>query len=334
MHAQIDRLLPRLSGVKVAIVTTHVNPDGDGIGSARALAEALTAAGASATIINHSTTPAIYHFLDPLNIIRAYDPARDAALIAAADTIFVVDTNQLSRLRSMEQAVRGSKAQKICIDHHLEPEQFADAYLIDDDATSTGEIIYHLLVRWRGAALTPSMATALYCAIMTDTGSFRYPRVDPDIHRIVAHLIECGADPVAIAGEVYERWSEGRIRLLGEMLAGLRLGAGGSLASVTITRAMLQRTGTQEDDTDNFTTFPMSVSGVQVGLLFLELADGVKISFRSKGKIPVNELAKEFDGNGHVNAAGALLQGATLADAVSQVTGAAERFTRHYRENP
>jgi bifunctional oligoribonuclease and PAP phosphatase NrnA len=308
------------------VLSTHVNPDGDGIGSEVALAEWLRNRGNQAVIINHSETPAVYDFLDPKRQIRTFDASRDADLLDHADVIILLDLNHPDRLRSMEAAVMASHATRVCIDHHLDPAPFADHYLIDEDATSTGEILYRLLVRLDSSSVTPSIATALYCAIMTDTGSFRYPRVDTETHHIAAELILAGADPVAVYSSVYERWSNGRIHLLGEMLAGLETLAGGRLAHVAITRDMLNRTGTSEEDTDNFTTYPMSVSGVVVGILFLELEDGVKMSFRSRGDIPINLLAKEFGGNGHKNAAGARLHGGALQDVRTRVLAAAVKY--------
>jgi len=322
----IEAAIPLFNNHQKFVLTTHVNPDGDGLGSEIALAEWLISRGKQAAIINYSATPDFYLFLDPNNRIIKFDEARDAPTIADADVIVVLDTNHPDRLRTMEPQVLKSSAVKICIDHHLEPAPFAQHYIIDDDATSTGELTYQLLVRLNGENLSPAVATALYCAIMTDTGSFRYPRVDPEIFRICAHLIECGADPVAIYNEVYEQWTPGRMELLGESLASLHTLHDGKLAYITITQEILKKTGSKEVDTDNFTTYPMSVKGVAVGILFLELSNGVKISFRSKGEIPINELAKEFGGNGHKNAAGARLYNAPLQDIIQKVLQAAAKY--------
>ncbi len=332
MEHQPDGLLPLFRTHRSFVLTTHVNPDGDAIGSEMALAGWLLSAGKSVSIINHSATPEVYRFLDPGAMIRQFDDARDAGTIADAEVIVVLDANQPERLRSMQARVLQSKARKVCIDHHLEPHPFADDYLIDDDATSTGEILYRLLSKLNGGRLPARVAEALYCAIMTDSGSFRFPRVDAEVHRIVADLIECGADPVRIYSEVFERWSGGRIHLLGEMLAGLKTEARGRLAYVSITREMLERTGTNEDDTDNFTVYPMSVRGVQAGILFLELDHAVKISFRSKGELPINMLAKQFGGNGHKNAAGAHVEGMPFQQVVSRVLAAAVEFMDSTRE--
>ncbi len=226
------------------VLTTHINPDGDAIGSEAALGGYLRENGKNAIIVNHSPTPAVYDFLDPENAIRTYRAVRDQPLLAGADVIVLLDANQPGRVASMEKDVQASPAIKICIDHHPDPQPFAQYNLIDEDATSTGEILYHLLTAIPGAVLTPRVASALYTAIMTDTGSFRYPRVDAPLHRAVANLLECGADPVTLFTKVYERWSEGRIRLLGETLAGLTSTADGKIVSVRITRDMLTRTGT------------------------------------------------------------------------------------------
>jgi phosphoesterase RecJ-like protein len=308
------------------VLTTHVNPDGDGLGSEIALAEWLAAQGKQVHILNHSATPDFYLWLDPHKRIQQFNPKRDAATLANAEVIVVMDTNHTERLRSMEQHVLASRAVKICIDHHLDPQPFAQHYVIDDDATSTGEITYRLLTLLNATNFSPLIASALYCAIMTDTGSFRFPRVDPETFRQCAQLIECGADPVAIHHQVYEQWSAGRVQLLGDALASLKTEYDGKLAHITITQENLRHTGTTEVDTDNFTVYPMNVAGVVAGVLFLELKDGVKMSFRSKGDIPINELAKEFGGNGHKQAAGARLHDISLANIQKKVIDAARKY--------
>jgi phosphoesterase RecJ-like protein len=308
------------------VLTTHVNPDGDGLGSEVALAEWLAARGKQVHILNHSATPDFYLWLDPHGRITKFNPERDAAALENADVIIVMDANHTDRLRSMEPHVLTSPAIKICIDHHLEPQPFAQHYVIDADATSTGELIYRLLTLLDGGRFSPLIASALYCAVMTDTGSFRFPRVDPDTFRQCAHLIECGADPVAIYHQVYEQWSAGRVQLLGDALASLKTEYGGKLAHITITQQNLAQTETTEVDTDNFTIYPMNVAGVVAGILFLELPDGVKMSFRSKGDIPINELAKEFGGNGHKNAAGARLHNVSLEETRRNVVQAAIKY--------
>ncbi|MBI1806416.1 MAG: bifunctional oligoribonuclease/PAP phosphatase NrnA [Ignavibacteria bacterium] len=314
----------------VFVLTTHVNPDGDGIGSELALARALRHMGKRTTIINHSVTPENYQWMDPEHEILRFIPETHRDHILNADAIFVLDTNQPDRLRSLEPFVRQSKALKIVIDHHLEPNPFATHYVIDDDATSTGEIIYKIIRGIQTVMIDREIATALYTAIMTDTGSFRYPRTDPEVHRIVAHLLECGADPTQTFVDVYEQWTPGRMRLLGEVLDSMKTAYDGRLAYVVCTQKMFSETGTTEVETDNFTTYPMSISGVVIGILFNELQNGVKISFRSKGTIPINQLAKEFGGNGHLNAAGARLFDVALDMIVPKVIERAAKYVNSH----
>lgn len=301
------------------VLTTHVNPDGDGLGSELALARALRQLGKSPSILNHSATPDNYLWMDPDGMIVRFAPERDRETILHTDALFILDTNQPDRLRSLEPFVRQSTAPKVVIDHHLEPQPFADQCIIDEDSTSTGELIFRLLGAMQEVKLDREIAEALYTAIMTDTGSFRFPRTDPETHQIVARLLECGVDPTTIFVNVYENWTPGRMRLLGEVLDSMKTAYDGKLAYVVCTQKMFKDTGTTEVETDNFTNYPMSIKGVRVGVLFNELHNGVKISFRSKGSIPINQLAKEFGGNGHLNAAGARLFDVRLEEIVNAV---------------
>lgn len=310
------------------VLTTHVNPDGDGLGSEIALARFLKKLGKEVHIINHSKTPKNYEFLDPYKEILQFDEKRDAEKILHADIIFVVDTNHPDRLRSVQPYVLKSKAIKICIDHHLDKDDFADYYLLDEGATATGEIVYHLLTALNGSNLDREIARGLYTSIMTDTGSFRFPQTDPEIHRIAAHLIQCGADPTKIFQEVYEKGPISRVRLLGKVLSNLQTAYDGKVASITVTHEMLKETGAEEEETDGFINYAMSIGGVQIGLMFIELHNGVKISFRSKGDIPINELAKEFGGNGHKNAAGARLHNTSLDETVKAVLEHAGKYVK------
>jgi len=308
------------------VLTTHVNPDGDGLGSEIALADVLRQLGKNAAIINHSATPENYQWLDPGNQIIHFIPERHRDTILGADVIFILDANQPNRLRSLEPFVRQNTGAKVVIDHHLDPHPFGTHYIIDEEATSTGEIVFGLVKALDNVTIEREIAQALYTAIMTDTGSFRYPRTDSEIHRITAELVERGADPTEVFVNVYENWTPGRMRLLGEVLQSMKTAYDGKLAYVVCTEKMFKDTNTTEVETDNFTIYPMSIRGVLVGILFNELHNGVKISFRSKGNIPINLLAKEFGGNGHINAAGARLFNAKIAEIVNSVIEKAGRY--------
>jgi phosphoesterase RecJ-like protein len=301
------------------VLTTHVNPDGDGLGSEIALAAFLEKRGKQATVLNHSPTPNNYLFLEDFHPILWFDAAQHASIIENAEVILVVDTNHPDRLMTMKPFIESSNAVKVCIDHHLDPGEFADLYILDELSTAAGEIIYRLISFLTDRMIDREIAIALYTAIMTDTGSFRYPKTDPEVHKIIAHLIQAGADPTAIHDLVYERNPINRIHLLGMALANIQLTPDRKIAYIVLTKDMFRVTETYEVDTDAFVPFTLNIHGVQVGLLFSELEGTIKVNFRSKGNIWINELAKEFGGNGHKNAAGARFPNAKLEEVVPLV---------------
>jgi phosphoesterase RecJ-like protein len=314
------------------VLTTHVNPDGDGLGSELAMKHFLRKLGKNVTILNHSETPKQYDFLDKMNSeLICFNEQRDKEKILSADCIMILDTNQGNRLRSMENVVKKSSATKVIIDHHLEPEQFADHYFIDDNFSSTGEIVFNLLDSFRkekkyNVDFNKQIATELYIAIMTDTGSFRFPRTNKETHLIIAELLSYGVDPTEAFANVYERWSKGRMILLGKALNEMKFAFDNKLAYIVCTQKMFEETQTDVEETDNFTTYPMSINGVLGAVLINELDNGVKLSFRSKGNIPFNELAKEFGGGGHKNAAGARVHNVKLDDVVKEVIEKAGKY--------
>ncbi len=310
------------------VLTTHVNPDGDGIGSEVALAAFLRSMGKEAAVINQSETPANYVFLNSIYPVQHFSRERHANVIANADVIIVADTNSPLRFTAMKDFVLQSKAYKICIDHHLDQAEFADLYLIDESSPATGEIVYRLLSYLDPHAITRQIADALYVAIMTDTGSFRFPKTDVETHGIIAELLARGVDPSALYQKIFEEGSINKLKLLGKALESLKTAADGKVAYMVLPRSAFAETVTVEADTDNMINQTMSIGGVVIGLLFVELEDGVKVSFRSKGSIAANELAKEFGGNGHKNAAGARKHATGLSEFVQQVVERAIVYAR------
>lgn len=294
------------------VLTTHVNPDADGLGSELAMNRFLNKIGKQSVILNHSETPSNHTFLDYHNELVKFVPERDGKLLLDADVLFALDMNNPGRLRSMEKYFVESKATKIIIDHHLGVQDFVDYKLIDTDSPATAEIVYKYLTAYDPNIIDKEIAEGLYAGIMTDTGSFRFPRTDGEVHRITAHLLDLGVDPFYIYHNLYEENSLGRTRLLGEMLSGVELAYDGRVSYVGITLEQLRRNNVIPDDIDNFVNQAGAIAGVIVTLFFLELEDGVKISFRSKGDVPVNELAKKYGGGGHKNASGATIAGVKL----------------------
>jgi len=308
------------------VITTHVNPDGDAIGSEMGLYHLLKQLNKTVRIINHSETPYSLAFLDAQNVIARYDGKLHDSIIKEADVIFFLDLNVLSRVVSMTDICKGAPAKKVIIDHHLDPEEFYDYAFWDIHSSATGEIIYNLIKLTGIAKLNFEIAQALYTAIMTDTGQFRYDRTTPKVHKIAAEFLELGVDSEFVAEQLFDRGKLGRLKLLGKALASLSLNNNGQICHMVITREDLLESHAEESDIEGFVNYTMSVDGVKIGLLFYELENGFKISFRSKGNIPVNKLAAEFGGGGHLNAAGARLNNKKMKDYLPAVIKAADKY--------
>ncbi|BDQ01826.1 bifunctional oligoribonuclease/PAP phosphatase NrnA [Ignavibacterium sp.] len=287
------------------LITTHVNPDADAIGSEVAFYQLIKSLGKKSYIINHSETPYNLRFLDVDNVIKQFNLDDHADLFNQVDVLVALDFNRSDRTVSMKKNFEQSKAIKICIDHHQDPEKFVDYEFIDTDYSATGEIIFNLITETKIVPLTKQIAEPIYAAIMTDTGSFRFERTTAKLHRKVATLLDAGVNPTEIYDKIYDQSKFSKIKLLGRALESIQLIAEGKIAFMKITQNDFEEFGAIESDTENFVNYNLSIENVVLGLLFIELKNGFKVSFRSKGNIPVNKLASEFGGGGHTNAAGA-----------------------------
>jgi len=308
------------------VITTHVNPDADAIGSEIALNIFLKRLNKEVRIINHSETPYFLKFLDNKNVIDKYEESLHSSIIENCDVFFTLDLNALSRTVSMEGNIRKSKALKVCIDHHTDPEDFTVHLFSDPNLSSTGEILFDFIKESSEGNLDYDLALPIYAAIMTDTGSFRFDRTTPRLHRITAELLEAGINPPWVYREIYDQGKESRIRLLGRGLNSIKLNETGELAYMKILNIDLDETGTGEEDVDGFVNYCLSIKGVKLGILFFEMDDAVKISFRSIGNIPVNKLAAEFNGGGHINASGARVENAGINELINIVLKSAEKY--------
>ncbi len=308
------------------VITTHVNPDGDAIGSEMGLFYVLKQLNKNVKIINHSGTPYSLEFLDKDGVIERYRVEKHNSIIKNADVIFFLDLNVIGRVVSLVDVCKTSHAIKVIIDHHLDPEEFYDYAFMDIKTSATGEIIYNLIKETNIAKLNFEIAEALYTSIMTDTGSFRYDRTTPKVHKIAAEFLSLGVDSEYVAEQLFDKGRLGRLKLLGKALTSLSLNNDGQICSMVITREDLKATDADESDIEGFVNYTLSINGVKIGLLFYELDEGFKISFRSKGNIPVNKLAGEFGGGGHLNAAGARLNGKNLRDYLPLVIKAASKY--------
>lgn len=321
-----SKLFELLKSHSKFIITCHVNPDGDAIGSEIAIAGILKQLNKEFIILNTSDTPYNLEFLYPKNLVQKFDENKHAKYFENFDAAIFLDLNDLRRTVRMEKYFRDFKGTKICIDHHLEPEDFTKHKFIDRHKSSTGEIILEFINSQDEIVLNKNIAQALYAAILTDTGSFRFPKTTPELHRKVAVLLEHKVKPFDVYDKIYGQDHLSRNKLLGEALSSLELSGSGKISYMVIKQKHLKKTRAVESGVDGFINFGLSIAGVKVALLFFELKDGVKISFRSKGNIPVNKVAKQFGGGGHMNAAGVRLFGTKLSDILTKVLATTEKI--------
>jgi len=300
-------------------LTTHVNPDGDALGSELAMYSFLTDRGKDVKIINNNDTPEYYSFLKGIDhLCLPYSSAYDE-WISSCDAIFVLDISTLDRLGGMEKSVRNSPAAKICIDHHPGNAVFADLGLIRVSASATAEIIFELYNRL-GGVMTRDTAEALYVAILTDTESFSNQHTGSRSHEVAAALLQFGLEPARIYRLIYKNYSWQRFSLFQKFLRTLTKECGGRLVWAKVDGRMVEKSGARREEMDGFVDFPMSVADVEMSIFFLEVPGrGTKVSIRSREEVDSNALAMEFGGGGHRHAAGIRMYDVWLDDAVSLV---------------
>ncbi len=292
------------------VLTTHMNPDGDAIGSEVGLARLLAATGREVRIVNQEPTPRNLAYLQDLGpSIETYDPGEHDAALPAADLVILLDNSAPDRLGRMEPVIRSLASKVLCIDHHPTPGTLWAHDILDEQASATAAMVYELSTA-AGYRLDLGTAEALYAGLSTDTGFYRFNSTRARAHEIAAELLKVGIEPARCFREVYEKNSPAWTRLLGRALAGLSLDAGGGIVSVRITHAMESECGADGADTSEMTTPLLAIDGVRIALLFRELPEGrIKVSLRSKGDLDVLRLAAEFGGGGHRNASGIVTVG-------------------------
>ncbi len=305
--SQWEKILHIINNGEKFILTTHVNPDGDAIGSEVALAQFLINKNKQVWIINISETANNYKFLDPENKILTYKKQKHAEIISDVDGFFIVDISDWNRLGDLGKMIKQCSTPKICIDHHVTEKAFADIDIICKQASSTGELIHEFLT-FINYDINLNIAKALYTCILTDTGSFRFSNTSAVTHQIASQLIKIGIDTKSIYQEVYENNTPNKIALMGRALSNINYEYEGKVAWFKISKQMFKDTNTQKWDTEGFSEIPRTINGVEVSLMFTELDEKkVKISLRSKGKIRINNVAMKFGGGGHYFAAGAVI---------------------------
>jgi len=299
----IKEILAAISAGKKFLITAHVRLDGDALGSELALYLMLKDLGKEAVIYNQDATPEHYRFLPAAEYI-----VHDLKHIERYDVAFILDCSELDRVGKISADVVRIKT-LINIDHHVSNGGFCKLRLLDPKASSTGELLYRLM-RKMHVKMTKDICTNLYAAILTDTGGFRYSSTHQETLWAAGDLVEGGADPQWISENIYESDPPAKLQLLSKVLKTLTLDMGTRTASLTVTRKHLQDAGASMEHTDGFIDIPRTVKGIDIAMLYTQMGEKqFKLSLRSKGKVNVEKIARQFGGGGHVNAAACRIDG-------------------------
>ena len=317
--AAILKLMPEIAALgklldqpRKIVITTHHKPDGDAMGSSLGLYNYLIQQGHHVKVITPTDYPDFLAWL-PGNeevLIFTEHEAEAAVFVAEAELIFCLDFNTLSRINELGELVRASTAVKIMIDHHLEPEDFDDYRHWNINACATAQLVYDLIANelHHKDLINKDVATCLYTGIMTDSASFRLPNTTSDVHRIAAELIDAGAVNWQIHELVYSNSSESRLRFLGYCLSEkLEVLPEFNTAFISVTKEELKKYDVITGDTEGVVNYALSITGIRLAAFIVERTDKVKLSLRSRGEFPANEICKKyFNGGGHRNAAGGM----------------------------
>lgn len=308
-----------LDAHKDFLITSHVDPDGDAVGSSLALAHALRSVGKEATVAVDSTLPANLRFLPGASeVCGAEDLGR------RFDAAFVLDCPDLDRAGRVVTLGLEPGARIANVDHHVGNTGFGDPRLVNIEASATAELVHEILDAC-GIPLLPEVAVCLYTGILSDTGGFRFQNTTARALRIAARLVERGASAPGVAEELYMKRSASSLRILGLALASLEERNGGRVGALTITRDMFEQAKASPDEADGIVQFAKALSGTRVGVLIQETApDEVRASLRSDGSVDVNAVAGQFGGGGHRNAAGLRVKG-TLDEVRREIFSAIDR---------
>ena len=291
------------------VTISHMSPDGDAVGSSLAARHLLRALPKQVTTVLPNHFPAFFGWMNGASDILIYENDNKAVqtAIVEADLVILLDLNSLKRINGVKPLVEQSKAPKLLIDHHLDPEQFTDVIVSYPDISSTSELLYALTVQmgW-GDRIDKACAEAIYVGMMTDTGNFSYTSQQPEIYTIISELLKIGIDKDDIYRRVYTNYSEKRMRLMGYCLLNkMKIYPKQHTAVISLTKEELERFDFHVGDTEGFVNIPLSIDGINRSVFVREEEKKVKLSFRSQGAVPVNTIAAQhFGGGGHLNAAG------------------------------
>jgi phosphoesterase RecJ-like protein len=304
-------LKEELSSPKKIFITTHVKPDADALGSSLGLANYLIAKGHEVAVVTPTDYPSFLAWMKGNESVLDFSKPEEKPLatlrLEEADVIFCLDFSVLDRVNELGELIRKSNAYIVNIDHHQDPEDFADLRYWSTKAAATCELVYELIVELGDQQLIDKdIAECLYAGIMTDTGGFRHPNTTKNVHLVVAELLDKGADTSQIANLIYDSNSVNRLKFIGFAITRrLVVREDLHLAYFVISKKDLKKYQSQTGDTEGLVNYALSLDGIKLAALFSEREDGIKISFRSSSDVAVNKFAASyFNGGGHKNAAG------------------------------
>jgi len=313
-------------------ISTHINPDGDSLGSAFAMYHYLKKIGKDCRIINHSEVPLVYSFLNKKEIFNEIND-ENIAFIKNADLGIILDIGDFYRLGEVANVIEGTTIETINIDHHpLTENNFFTHNFINLDASSVGEILYSYFSSLGSDIIDKEMMLGIYSAVLTDTGSFRFSNTNQLSHEIAVDAIKMGINISEIYQNIYENSSVSRIKLLGNVIQKLNFDCNGELLWFSLNNDMVKEVDGTNQDFDGFTDFFRGIQGVEIALMLYDLKGKVRLSFRSKGKYKVNDVAKKMGGGGHPFAAAALVDG-EFSDVKSTVLGLLSTYINNYDED-
>jgi len=300
------------------ILTSHIRPDCDALGSELGMAGLLDQLGKQVQIVNGHPTPPSLQFIDPGQRLNHFGTDTRDDVLNQADLLIILDTSAWAQLKPMESWIRQFSGKKVIIDHHVSEDEFGAELFKDTTAEATGRLVIECADAL-GVTLTPQMASPLFAAIATDTGWFRFKSVNSGTYQLASRLMEAGVCPADVYADLYERETPGRVRLRGRVLSRIHVEQQGRLAHTYILKEDYQETGAHPSDTEDLVNHCLEINGVQFAIIMIEQPEGgFKISFRSRCELACNEIAGKFDGGGHAAAAGAFLND-TFANVREQV---------------
>lgn len=302
------------------VITTHFKPDADALGSSLALAGFLKKLGHKISVITPSDYPDFLSWMPGNDEVIVYEKGKTdynvKNLIKDADIIFCLDFSALSRINDLEKPVEFSKAKKVMIDHHTNPENFSDFEFHNTKAAATTELIYNLIEDLgKKCLLDTDIGECIYAGLMTDTGSFRHPSTTSRVHQIAGELIELGVNTNKVHRLIFDSNTEDRLKFLGFMLSEkLKVLPEYKVAYFTVTNDELRRFNSQTGDTEGIVNYGLTLKGISMAAIIVERPEAIKMSFRSIESVAVNDIAAtHFNGGGHRNASGGKTEGIGLA---------------------